>query len=556
MIRGTRGSAAEGERAHRGARRLTGAPAAGEAGWLRGASARGARRPPRRATLWLAVAGIMSIALIAACAAPLRPASPEIVPAPATTDPTAWAELYPAEYAQWLATSEERTAGLSAYKRGFDGGVTYDKLSQFPFMPLLFNGWGFGIEYNEPRGHWWMLRDQQTIDAARVKAGGACLTCKSPSADALHADLGAEFMSMPYADAVALLPEGQQGLGVSCIDCHDNETLELRSARWTMEAALADIGLTEPNDQQQRIIVCGQCHATYSLMKEDGKSVDVSFPWQGGTWGDVSVETIIANLRSDPARLEWTQSVTDFRLGFIRHPDVEFFTAGSVHYNAGLACPDCHMAYTIVGGVKTANHNIMSPLKNGMTACVTCHPENMGDLRAQVLEIQDRNVSMLIDTGYAIAADAKLFEMVNSQVATQTAEIKPRYDQAKAYYEEAFYRVVYMGAENSMGFHNPTEGARILRDAMAYSQRCDAILRELLAAEGIAVPDEIDLELGTYLVGRGSENLGFVASQRFADPYPTHLSLWPLNEAMLGDVPVSEPLRSPTVAEVLGVTEE
>lgn len=499
------------------------------------------RRRSGHIVVWL---GVFAIFLLAACAAPPRPEPPKTQSAPAATDPAEWKALYPAEYEQWYATSEPRVAGASKYKRGFEGGLTYDKLSEFPFMAVLFKGWGFGVEYNEPRGHWWMLRDQQAIDPSRVKAGGACLTCKSPSADALYAEYGEKLMSMPYDEAVALIPEGERDLGASCIDCHDNETLDVRSARWTMEAALDEIGLTDPSGEQQRMIVCGQCHCTYSVMKKDGKSVDVSFPWAGGSWGDISVETIIANLRNDPARLEWTQTVTGFKLGFIRHPDVEFFTAGSVHYNAGVACPDCHMPYTTVDGIKTADHNIRSPFEQGLTACVKCHPEDADELKQQVIALQDRNASALIDTGYSVAAEAKLFEIVNSRVATQSAEIKPRYDEAKGYYEEAFYRSVYMGAENSMGFHNPSEAGRILRDAMAYSQRCDAILRQILAEQDIAVPAEIDLQLGTYLTNRGEAKLGYVAEQTFEDPFNVHITLWPNNEAALKAIPAVAPSKA------------
>jgi formate-dependent nitrite reductase cytochrome c552 subunit len=28
-----------------------------------------------------------------------------------------------------------------------------DKLDKYPFLALPYNGWGFGIEYREPRGH-------------------------------------------------------------------------------------------------------------------------------------------------------------------------------------------------------------------------------------------------------------------------------------------------------------------------------------------------------------------------------------------------------------------
>jgi nitrite reductase (cytochrome c-552) len=504
--------------------------------------------------IWLIVVGLFSAALLSACAAPPEPKTPEIQPAPAAKDPKAWAPLYPVEYARWLATAEPRPADKSAYKRGYDGGYTFDKLSELPFMPLLFKGWGFGIEYNEPRGHWWMLRDQQEVDPARVKAGGACITCKSPYSDELHTKYGAKIMGMPYNDAVALIPEGEQQLGVSCIDCHDNTDLSLRSPRWTMKNALEAIGLTDPNQQQRRLIVCGQCHCTYSVMKKDGVSVDVNYPWQGSTWGNISVENIISQLETDPARLEWTQAVTGFHVGFIRHPDIEFFTAQSVHYKAGLACPDCHMPYITVEGTKTADHDIISPLKTDMRACVKCHPENADDLKQQVLAIQNRNLSMLMDTGYAVAANAKLFEAINSKLATQSPQIKPDYDRAKGYYLQAFYRLVFMGAENSMGFHNPSEGGRILRDAMAYSQRADGVLRQIATKNGMVVPDEIDLQLGDYLTDRGTKKLGFVGSQLFTDVYPTHDALWPKNSAALKSVPVQPPSKSVTMAEALAAT--
>ena len=503
------------------------------------------------ACIWLFVLAVFAASILVGCAAPTRPEAPQIKPAPNATDPAKWESLYPVQYAQWFATSQARPAGKSGYKRGFDDGYTYDKLSEFPFMPVLFKGWGFGIEYNEPRGHWWMLRDQQEIDQSRVKAGGACLTCKSPSADALHTQYGEKMMSMPYQEAVNLLPEGERQLGVSCIDCHDTETLALRSPRWTVKNALKAIGLPEPNAQQQRIIACGQCHATYSVMKRDGQSVDVNLPWEGGAWGDISIEDIVANLKTDPARQEWVQDVTGFKVGFIRHPDVEFFTDSSVHFNAGVACPDCHMPYTVVDGVKTSDHDVMSPLKRDLRACIKCHPEDAAELKAQVLKIQDRNASMLIDTGYTVAANAKLFQLVNSRIATTSPEIKPEYERAKSHYLEAFYRLVYMGAENSMGFHNPSEGGRILRDAMAYSQRSDAILRQLCARNGVTVPEEIDLQLGTYLTGRGTNKLGFVKDQLVPDPFSTNVSLWPQNRAALGKVAVQAPQRSQTASQAL-----
>ena len=104
--------------------------------------------------------------------------------------------------------------------------MIYDKLSEFPYMALLFNGWGFGVEYNEPRGHYYMLIDQLEIDPSRLKAGGACLTCKTPYAPKLMQEMGVKYFSDPYLDVHSKIPVQFQKMGVTCIDCHDNKTMD------------------------------------------------------------------------------------------------------------------------------------------------------------------------------------------------------------------------------------------------------------------------------------------------------------------------------------------
>ena len=73
-------------------------------------------------------------------------------------------------------------------------------------MALLFNGWGFGVEYNEIRGHYYMLIDQLEIDPSRLKAGGVCLTCKTPYAPKLMKEMGVNYFKDPYLDVHAKIP--------------------------------------------------------------------------------------------------------------------------------------------------------------------------------------------------------------------------------------------------------------------------------------------------------------------------------------------------------------
>ncbi|HWH72026.1 MAG TPA: ammonia-forming cytochrome c nitrite reductase subunit c552, partial [Candidatus Sulfotelmatobacter sp.] len=156
-------------------------------------------------------------------------------------DPAAWGKVYPVNYDMWKQTAEPTPAGKSKYKPGFDAdNITYDKLSEFPYMALLFNGWGFGVEYNEPRGHAYMLKDQVDIDPSRVKAGGVCLTCKTPYAPKLEKEKGLDYYSKPWAEVRGMIPAKHQELGVACIDCHDNKDMSLVISReFTLGKALA-----------------------------------------------------------------------------------------------------------------------------------------------------------------------------------------------------------------------------------------------------------------------------------------------------------------------------
>ncbi len=439
-------------------------------------------------------------------------------------EPANWGKAYPVNYELWKKTGEPTPAGKSKYKPGFDTTrIIHDKLSEFPYMGLLFSGWGFGVEYNEPRGHAFMISDQLDVDPGRVKAGGVCLSCKTPYAPKMEKEMGRDYYAKPYKEVHAMIPEQHRKLGVACIDCHDNKDMSLRISReFTLGKALKEINVDHQklSRQEMRTMVCAQCHVTYSIPK-DGEmhSTGLFFPWQGSAMGNIPVENIIKKIRSDPSYGEWKQNVTGFKLAFIRHPEFELFSSNSVHWKAGAACADCHMPYTRVGSSKASDHRITSPLKNDMKACMQCHTESVEWLRGQVTAIQDRTVSLMMRAGYSTATVAKLFEKAHAVQASGKNIDKALYDKAKDFYEEAFYRVVYIGAENSVGFHNPTEAQRNLGDAVAFASKAEGLLRQALGKAGVDVPIKVDLELEKYLNGRGQKKLAFQKKMEFKDPY-------------------------------------
>jgi nitrite reductase (cytochrome c-552) len=287
--------------------------------------------------------------------------------------------------------------------------------------------------------------------------------------------------------------------------------------------------------QELRSAVCGQCHVTYIIPRDkDMKSMDLFFPWQGSKPGNISVENIIKVIKKEPGFYqsewgtgEWVQKVTGFKVAFIRHPEYEFYTRNSVHRNAGVSCADCHMPYIRVGANKISDHDVTSPLKTDMNACQQCHAESPEWLRNQVTALQDRTVSLMLRSGYAAAVAAKLFEMTH-QAQKDGKQIDPKlYDPAKDLYLEALYRVIYINAENSVGFHNPSEAGRILGDALAMAGKSDALLRQALAKAGVEVPPNVNLELAKYLNKRGVKPLNFKPEQEIQDPFGLQEMLTP-----------------------------
>lgn len=451
-----------------------------------------------------------------------------------TYEPAEWGKVYPMHYESWSQTKDPRPADRSKYRKGWDKDkVIYDRLSEYPYQALLYKGWGFGIEYNEPRGHWYMLTDQLEIDPKRVSPGGACLACKSPYHKKYVKEKGDKYIKAPFLDAVDMFPKKHRELGVACIDCHDNKTMGMKTNKWHILKGLKMIGKSDLNHQEKKMLACGQCHMTYYVPRDKaGKTADdVRPPWTNSKWGNIGIENIIADLLTDYQREEWTQKVTGFRMPYIRHPELEFFSKSSVHYNAGVTCVDCHMPYKRVGSMKMTDHNIMSPLKTNpeMKACAQCHTESADWLKKQVITIQDRTVSLLNRAGYRTSVVAKIFEMMHKAEKNGKKFDKKLYEKAKRFYKEAFLRVVFMGAENSTGFHNPSEAGRILGDAVSYASKAESILRQTMAKGGVEVPDHVNLELAKYLNNRGSKKLNFKKDQEFKDPYGTEKVFTPIN---------------------------
>jgi nitrite reductase (cytochrome c-552) len=137
-----------------------------------------------------------------------------------------------------------------------------------------------------------------------------------------------------------------------------------------------------------------------------------------------------------------------------------------IHARSGVACADCHMPYKREGAVKISDHHVRSPLLNVARACQTCHRYPESEILARAEAIQDRTKGLLD------RAEDALVDMMD---AIKTAEARgipaERITAARSMHRKAQWRLDFVAAENSMGFHAPQEVARILAEAIDFARQ-------------------------------------------------------------------------------------
>jgi nitrite reductase (cytochrome c-552) len=313
---------------------------------------------------------------------------------------------------------------------------------------------------------------------------------------------------------------------VSCVDCHDPKTMQLRVTRPGFIKGIAAYQAKQgrrnydPNKeatrQEMRTFVCAQCHVEYYCGPKEtvGNDATLFFPWGNGIKVEEIEETYNnTTFKKDGHRFyDWAHAETGAELLKAQHPEFEMYNQG-IHAQSGVACADCHMPYERQGAMKVSDHWVRSPVLNIAKACQTCHPFPEAELKARVDRIQDRSFKLLDRSGKAaveffdtVKALRKPFDDQNRAAAEaearadlekdaaykalpadqQQAKLKTtsvqklnekwaakvRGDQALAamaeLHRKAQWRLDFVAAENSMGFHAPQESARILGESIDY----------------------------------------------------------------------------------------
>jgi len=401
-----------------------------------------------------------------------------------TEDPALWAKNFPLQWDGYRRTTDQvrtRFGGSEAVPRTPTAAdprsiVAQSRLEEDPRLKTMWAGYAFAVDFREERGHAYMLDDQTFTGRQLVaKQPGTCLHCHAsvwvPYRALGAGDLMAGFAkmnAMPWADARKLVSHP-----VACIDCHDPTTMQLRVTRpgflEGIRALKAAEGVADydPNAmasrQEMRTFVCGQCHVEYYFRGAEKRLV---YPWAKGLRVDD-----IAAYYDEVGHADWTHATTGAAVLKAQHPEFELWNQG-IHARSGVACADCHMPYHRVGALKISDHHVRSPLLNVHAACQTCHRWSEDELRARARTIQERTFRLR-----NLALDALVALIADLERAQAAGVPEPALAAARAFQRKAQFRVDFVEAENSMGFHAPQEAARILGESIDLTRRGQEAIR-------------------------------------------------------------------------------
>jgi nitrite reductase (cytochrome c-552) len=402
-----------------------------------------------------------------------------------TTDPAVWGKNFPIQYDQYRRTVDQvrtRYGGSEALPRTPDDAdprsiVAQSRLEEDPRLRIMWAGYPFAEDFREERGHAYMLEDQIFTRRQLVaQQPGACLHCHAsvyvPYKIAGDGDLFAGFERlnrMPYQEAVKLVEHP-----VSCIDCHDPETMQLRITRPAFIEGIRvvkSLAGTENYDvntmatrQEMRSFVCGQCHVEYYFKGEEKR---LTYPWHKGLRAD----EILAYFE-ETGFADWEHGLTGAPVLKAQHPEFEMWNQG-IHARSSVACADCHMPYMRTGAMKVSDHHVRSPLLNINNACQTCHNWPEQELMNRVHTIQDRSYEM------RNRAIDSLVELIRDIEQARAAGVPDEFlEAARTYQRRAQFLADFVEAENSMGFHAPQETARVLTLSIDFSRKGQIALRD------------------------------------------------------------------------------
>ncbi len=384
-----------------------------------------------------------------------------------------WGLAYPREYQTYSQMAD------TSFQSKYNGSEMRDALEEDPRIVILFAGYSFAKDYNQPRGHVYAVKDIQNTLRTGAPQGendgsqnSSCWACKSPDVPRVINQMGAaDFYKTKWS---AMLSEIVNPIG--CANCHEPQTMNLRLFQLPFIEAYQRQGVdvTKSTLNQMRTMVCAQCHVEY-YFKGDGKYV--TFPWDKGMDMEQIEEYYDSYSFSD-----WTHLVSKAPIIKAQHPDFELFQH-SIHYQRGVSCADCHTPYTTEGSQKITDHKVQSPLNNMEASCMVCHRQSKEVLIKNVYDRQDR-----VYKGKIALEDLLVKAHFEAQFAWQKGATEKAMEPVLKLIRQAQWRWDFVAASHGASFHAPLESMRIIADGINKTSQARLELSRILAELGHSKP--------------------------------------------------------------------
>ena len=371
-------------------------------------------------------------------------------------DYDAWAEQHAYLYASYYAEDyPEIYASLMANEENADH-PSY--LESFPQLKSLYAGYPFSYDYDEARGHAYVIDDVTETDRLHKKLEDGslnpeifqkanCFTCKSPVMSAIVNETNEAAYAWDFATMMTVVTEP-----VSCYTCHGTQPGEFTVTQTYLAGGVG-------NDLERidgATLSCGQCHNEYYFMPGTNATTlphtSLATMAPAEILNYYNTNTAIFKTEEDGTKVpfyDFVNKISGVKVIKVQHPELETYLGeGSVH-RGKFTCADCHMGELPTANGVTKNHTLTSPLDNEAlikSTCSECHT----DLKADVQAIQEKTLSrtrevadLLVELHNRIAEAAASGEYTDEELEAIRAVARD----AQFYWDFVF-------VENSNGAHN------------------------------------------------------------------------------------------------------
>lgn len=385
-----------------------------------------------------------------------------------------------------------------------------------------FSNWTY---ISEPGRAWDVLVDTgKTLPETAGAGNPVCFTCKTTDHLLEWAFLGDKNPRAKWdrtSDAADFaLQQLQHPMG--CIHCHDPHSTKPRIVRDALIQAverdgtypyLPDKGVGRVNvtvetfrdfrkigilDKPDSVLMCAQCHVEYNCNPGHdpftGEKIGMDdrranfFPWRNVFDVQETYDTIRFR--------DFKHAITGASLIKAQHPEVEVLW-GSKHDVAGVQCQDCHMPkMTNDAGIIYTSHWQTSPKNYLNETCIRCHATWSEEEAAyQIDAIQGYIMGKMRKAEFWLVRFIDTYEAAERAGVPENVlkEVRPLHDTAHINWE-------WWTAENSDGFHNPTQARESLTTSITASKEGIRILEEAIAEAKVGAIRESQAAMGLSVI--------------------------------------------------------